>query len=51
MRRSQHAWIMAQQASSPLVQLMQTPNSVASHLHMPIIRLQQQAILPLTCPQ
>jgi hypothetical protein len=48
---SQHAWIMAAQSLSPLVQVMQTPLSVISHLHMPIIRLQQQAIMPLSIMQ
>jgi hypothetical protein len=50
-QQSQQAWIMAQQASSPLVQVMQTPMSVASHLHMPIMRLQQQAIIPFIIMQ
>ncbi len=50
-QHSQHAWIMAQQALSPLVQVMQTPMSVASHLHMPIMRLQQQAIIPFIIMQ
>jgi hypothetical protein len=45
-QQSQHAWIMAQHSLSPLVQVMQTPISVGSHLHMPITRLQQQAIIP-----
>jgi hypothetical protein len=31
MQQSQHDWIMAQQAASPLVQVMQTPLSVISH--------------------
>jgi hypothetical protein len=50
-QQSQHAWIMAQHSLSPLVQVMQTPISVASHLHMPIIRLQQQAIMPFIIMQ
>lgn len=49
--QSQHDWIMAQQALSPLVQVMQTSSSVVSHLHMPIIRLQQQAIMPFIIMQ
>jgi hypothetical protein len=49
--QSQHAWIMAQQALSPLVQVMQTPSSVISHRHMPIIRLQQQAVIPFIIMQ
>jgi hypothetical protein len=46
LQQSQHAWIMAQQSLSPLVQVIVQPFSVISHLHMPIIRLQQQAIIP-----
>jgi hypothetical protein len=49
--QSQQAWIMAQQSLSPLVQVMQTPSSVGSHRHMPIIRLQQQAIIPFIIMQ
>ena len=49
--QSQHAWIMAQQSLSPLVQVMQTPFSVASHLHIPIVRLQQQTIIPFIIMQ
>jgi hypothetical protein len=48
---SAHAWIIALQALSPLVQVTQTPMSVASHLHMPIIRLQQHAIIPFIIMQ
>jgi hypothetical protein len=33
------------------VQVMQTPDSVASHLHIPIIRLQQHAIIPFIITQ
>jgi hypothetical protein len=50
-QHSQHAWIMAAQALSPLVQVTQTPISVASHLHMPIIRLQQHAVIPFIIMQ
>ena len=49
--QSQQAWIMAQQAASPLVQVMRTPISVASHRHMAIVRLQQQAIIPFIVQQ
>jgi hypothetical protein len=49
--QSQQAWIMAQQAGSPLVQVMQTPFSIMSHLHMPIIMLQQQTIMPFIIMQ
>jgi hypothetical protein len=51
LQQSQHAWIMAQQSLSPLVQVMVQPFSVASHLHMPIIRLQQHAIIPFIIMQ
>ncbi|WZO98310.1 hypothetical protein EP7_005370 [Isosphaeraceae bacterium EP7] len=49
--QSQQAWIMAQQAASPLVQVMQTPMSQGSHLVMPIIMLQLQAIMPFIMQQ
>jgi hypothetical protein len=49
--QAQHAWIIAAQSLSPLVQVMQTPMSVGSHLHMPIVRLQQQAIIPFIIMQ
>ena len=42
---------MAQQSLSPLVQVMRTPISVASHLHMAIVRLQQQAVIPFIMQQ
>jgi hypothetical protein len=48
---SQHAWIMAQHAGSPLVQVMQTPSLVGSHLHMPMVRLQQHIIIPFIIMQ
>ena len=50
-QQSQQAWIMAQQAESPLVQVMQTPLSSISHLHMAIVMLQQQAIIPFIMQQ
>ena len=40
-RQSQQAWIMSQQALSPLVQVRETPSLVVSSLHMPIVRLQE----------
>ena len=49
--QSQQAWIIAQQAGSPLVQVMHTPSSVISHLHMPIVMLQQQTIMPFIIMQ
>jgi hypothetical protein len=50
-QQSQQAWIIAQHSLSPLVQVMQTPISVGSHLHIPIVRLQQQVIIPLSIMQ
>jgi hypothetical protein len=49
--QSQHAWIMVQHAASPLVQVMQTPSLVGSHLHMPMARLQQHIIMPFIIMQ
>ena len=49
--QSQQAWIMAQQFASPLVQVIVTPSSVISHLHMPMVRLQQQTIMPFIITQ
>jgi hypothetical protein len=49
--QSQQAWIMAQQPLSPLVQVMHTPSLVISQRHIPIIRLQQQAIIPFIIMQ
>jgi hypothetical protein len=42
---------MLQQFSSPLVQVTQHPSLVMSHLHIPIIRLQQQTIIPFIMQQ
>jgi hypothetical protein len=36
---------------SPLVQVTQTPSLVDSHLHIPIVRLQQQTIMPFIMQQ
>jgi len=49
--QSQHAWSISQHLLSPLVQVMQTPSSVISHLHMPIVRLQVQTVMPLSMQQ
>ena len=43
---SQQPWIIAQQPASPLVQVMVQPALVISHLHMPIVKLQVQTIMP-----
>jgi len=42
---------MSQQLLSPLTQVMQTPSLVISHLHMPIVRLQQQTMAPFIMQQ
>jgi hypothetical protein len=49
--QSQHAWIISAHFWSPLVQVTVMPLSVMSHLHMPIIRLQQQTIMPFIIRQ
>jgi hypothetical protein len=51
LQQSQHDWTIAQQSLSPLVQVMQTPLSVISHLQMAIVMLQQQAIIPFMMQQ
>jgi hypothetical protein len=50
-RQSQQHWIISQHLGSPLVQVMQTPSLVISHLHMPMVRLQQQTIMPFIMQQ
>ena len=49
--QSQQAWIISQHLASPLVQVMQTPLGVISHLHRPIVMLQQHTIMPLWTQQ
>jgi hypothetical protein len=49
--QSQQPWIISQQPLSPLVQVTQQPSLVISHLHMPIIMLQQQTIIPFIMQQ
>jgi len=49
--QSQHDWIILQQLASPLVQVMVQPLGVISHLHMPIVRPQQQTIMPFIMQQ
>jgi hypothetical protein len=39
-KQSQQAWIISQHLLSPLVHVMQTPLSVISYLHCPIVKLQ-----------
>jgi hypothetical protein len=50
-RHSQQAWIISSHLASPLVQVIQTPSLVMSHLHMPMVRLQQQTIMPFIMQQ
>jgi len=45
-RQSQQPWIIASQDLSPLVQVITHPSLVISHLHRPIVMLQQQTIMP-----
>jgi hypothetical protein len=51
LRQSQQAWIISQHLLSPEVQVTQTPLSVISHLHIPMVRLQQQTIMPFMVMQ
>ena len=49
--QSQQAWIILQHSASPLVQVMQTPSAVISHLHMAMAMLQQHIIMPFIIMQ
>jgi len=49
--QSQQDWIMSQQALSPLMQVMQTPSLVISHLHMPMVRLHMHTMVPFIMQQ
>ena len=51
LRQSQQAWIISQHLASPLVQVIDTPLSVISQRHMPIVRLQVQTIMPFIIMQ
>lgn len=42
---------MLQQSLSPLMQVMQTPLAVISHLQVPIVKQQQQTIMPFIMQQ
>ena len=46
MMQSQQPWIIAQQAASPLVQVMQQPSLVISILHEPMVRLHTHTHMP-----
>jgi len=48
---SQQAWIISQHCGSPLVQVMQKPLSVISNLHMPIVKLKLQQVMPFIMQQ
>lgn len=45
--QAQHSWIILQHWASPLVQVMQTPSFIISHLHMPMVMLKPAIIMPL----
>ena len=49
--QSQQAWIISAHLGSPEVQVTVQPPEVASQRHMPIIRLQQQTIMPFIIMQ
>src|SRR5438105_1024796 len=49
--QSQEAWIIWQHLGSPLVHVTLQPLSVVSHLHIPIVRLQVQTIMPFIIMQ
>jgi hypothetical protein len=49
--QAQQAWIISMHFGSPLVQVMVQPLSVGSQVHRPIVRLQQQAIMPFIMQQ
>jgi hypothetical protein len=50
-KHSQQAWIMSQQALSPLVQVRQQPSLVISHLQLHMTKLQQHTIMPFIMAQ
>jgi hypothetical protein len=45
-RQSQQAWHMAQQSSSPLVQVKHTPSLVSAHSHLHIEKQQLHTMIP-----
>ena len=49
--QSQQAWSISLQCVSPLVQVNMQPCSVGSHLHIPIVKLHIQTIMPLCMTQ
>jgi hypothetical protein len=50
-RQSQQDWIISMQGLSPVVQVSVMPLSDISHLHMPIVRLQQLTTQPFMTMQ
>ena len=50
-QQSQQAWIISLHFWSPEVQVIVQPSGVMSHLHMPMVRLQQQTIMPFIMQQ
>jgi hypothetical protein len=50
-QQSQQDWIISPQALSPDVQVIVQPSLVMSHLHMPIVRLQQHTMTPFIMQQ
>jgi hypothetical protein len=50
-RQSQHAWTISAHLLSPLVQVTHTPSLVISHLHIAMVKLQQQTVMPFIMTQ
>jgi len=49
--QSQQAWIISAHLASPDMQVMTQPSLVMSHLHMPMVRLQELTIMPFIMQQ
>jgi hypothetical protein len=49
--QSQQAWIISAHLGSPLVHVTRQPLSVISQVHMPMVMLQQQTIMPFIMQQ
>ena len=49
--QSQQAWIIFSAILSPLVQVIIMPMSIGSNLHMPMVMLQVQTIMPFMVMQ
>jgi len=50
-KQSQQPWIMEQHLASPEVQVMTQPSLVTSQVHMPMVMLQQQTVMPFIMQQ